>query len=170
MKRRRILSVDIVLALVALALIGWQLWRAAMRRAAIPLPDPEIVAGFRMVAEQPPVGLRRRNVVTTSAGHFRAFTVCDPALCQGEGCCQERLFVEDLGQGRTYEIQGLPLTWRPFSDLAWFRGDVLTFERWAQPAYGVYYAVDVGEGELLLAAPLSGRSLDEQTDSRERER
>jgi hypothetical protein len=133
-------------------------------------PDSEIAADFRMMDEQPPVDLQRQNVVTTSEGHFRAFTVCDPALCQDKGCCQERLFVEDLGRDRTYEIQGLPLTWRPFSGLAWVRGDVLTFERWSQPAYGVHYAVDVGEGELLLAAPLLARSPDEQTDSRESER
>ncbi len=54
----------------------------------------------------------------------------------------------------SHPIQGLPLTWRPFSDLAWVRGDVLTFERWSQPVCGVYYAVDVGKGELFLAAPL----------------
>jgi hypothetical protein len=116
-------------------------------------PVPEVIEKFKMVEIHTEIELQRQNVVTSSEGNFRAFTVCDPSLCQGESCCQDRLFVEDIEKGNIYEIQGLPLAWRPFSDLVWIRDHVLIFDRWSQPEYGIHYAVDASKRKIILASP-----------------
>jgi len=120
-------------------------------------PVPEVIEKFKMVEIHAEIELQRQNVVTSSEGNFRAFTVCDPSLCQGESCCQDRLFVEYIEGGKIYEIQGLPLTWRPFSDLVWVRDHILIFDRWSQPEYGIHYAVDARKKRLILASPFPGQ-------------
>ena len=62
-----------------------------------------------------------------------------------------RLFVAERKTGKIFEIRGLPLEWRPFSDLIWADNRTLMFDRWSQPHYGIHYAVNV-EGRRLVAA------------------
>ncbi|MBN1483809.1 MAG: PD40 domain-containing protein [Chloroflexia bacterium] len=115
-------------------------------------PLPEIAAGFAFVRVTLDPQAERYQITPNRAGTRRAFCIQEQAPSGG---WVERLIVEDLAQGSLYEIQGLPLPWRPFSDLAWLDEDVLVFDRWAQPHYGTHYAVDVRQGTLLLASPFS---------------
>lgn len=106
----------------------------------------EVAPAFQVAPALPPPGMARDEVVVNAAATYRAFSGCD------ESC---RLFLEALATGETFEILGLPLPWRPFSGLAWATDDVLVFDRWSQPHYGLHYAVDVRERTLLLAVPFS---------------
>ncbi len=103
---------------------------------------------FAQVTLDPNV--ERYDVVTSSDGAYQAFRVEEPSAGGG---FMDRLIVEDLSSGKTYEIQGLPAPWRPFSDLVWIDPDILVFDRWSQPHYGWHYAVDVRQGQLIQAAP-----------------
>ena len=115
--------------------------------------SPESTADFRMEEVSLDLGLKRENVTENPSRTFQAFTVCDPTLCSSGDCCQERILAEDIKTNRIYEIQGLPLRWRPFSDLVWITDDILIFDRWSNPDYGIHYAVNVREKRLLLASP-----------------
>ncbi|HEX6622236.1 MAG TPA: hypothetical protein VF064_00895 [Pyrinomonadaceae bacterium] len=64
-----------------------------------------------------------------------------------------RIYFEEKRTGRIYEIRGLPLAHRPFSDLVWANNRTLVFDRWSQPHYGMHYAVDVKKKRLTVAAP-----------------
>lgn len=76
---------------------------------------------------------------------FSAFTTCQ------ETC---RIFVSDVAANRIYELRAPSfLASRPFSDLVWVSGGVLTFDQWTQPHHSVHYAVDVPRQELVLASP-----------------
>jgi len=88
---------------------------------------------------------RRLNQVTNPSQTFRAFTVCNPDLCH------ERIFVENLSTGQTFEIwfSGY-MAWRPITHIHWLDDDVLLFSHPSQPSYGFRYAVDVREQEFLL--------------------
>lgn len=119
--------------------------------------SPESSADFAMVEVSLDPSLERENSTENPEGTFQAFTVCDPALCSDENCCQDRILVEDTQTDQIYEIQGLPLRWRPFSDLVWITNDILVFDRWSNPDYGVHYAVNVREKRLLLASPFPGQ-------------
>lgn len=123
-----------------------------------PLPDPhnhvvdvnetrfdqQNLVDFKIVPVSVESGLRRENIINQNKT-FQAFSTCDEAAC--------RIFYEELNTGQTYEIQGLPLPHRPFSDLIWVTNEILVFDRWSQPHYGIHYAVDVSEQRLLLASP-----------------
>jgi len=65
-----------------------------------------------------------------------------------------RLFVEDFEASKTYEITGLPLEWRPFSDFIWVTNDILVFDRWGSPHTGVHYAIDVRSQKVILASAM----------------
>jgi hypothetical protein len=104
----------------------------------------EVLPDFRIVAVRPPAELARDEIVLNAAGTYRAFAGCD------ESC---RVFFEVTASGDTFEILGLPLPGRPFSGLVWVTDDILVFDRWSQPHYGLHYAVDVRARSLLLAAP-----------------
>jgi hypothetical protein len=110
----------------------------------------EIAQGFAFTEVALDPHVERYDVATSSDGDYRAFRVEEPAAAGG---FMDRLIVEDLRSGKTYEIQGLPAPWRPFSDLVWIDPDILVFDRWSQPHYGWHYAVDVHQGKLILAAP-----------------
>ena len=64
-----------------------------------------------------------------------------------------RLFVLERATGKILEIRGLPLEWRPFSELFWADNQTLIFDRWSQPHYGVHYAVNLKSGKLVVAVP-----------------
>lgn len=106
--------------------------------------DPQIVATFKIVEVSIEPDLERENNTKNQNGTFQAFTTC------GQSC---RIFIEELKTSKIYELQGLPLEWRPFSDLVWITNDILVFDRWSQPHYGVHYAVNMKERKLILASP-----------------
>jgi hypothetical protein len=87
-------------------------------------------------------GIEKENVVTNRNRNYEAFTVSG-----------SRLFVADKTTKKVFEIRGLPLEWRPFSNLTWANNQTLMFDRWSQPHYGVHYAVNVKNKRLVAAVP-----------------
>jgi hypothetical protein len=84
----------------------------------------------------------RENLTTNRHKKYDAFIVSGT-----------RLFVTERRTGKIFEIKGLPLEWRPFSDLIWADNRTLMFDRWSQPHYGVHYAVNVETRRLVAAVP-----------------
>ena len=82
----------------------------------------------------------RERIVTDRRRWYDAFTVD-----------ATRLFVRDRRTDRVREVRGLPLEWRPFSDLAWTRDGILLVDRWSSPHYAMHYALDVARGRLVAA-------------------
>src|SRR5688500_18683711 len=87
-------------------------------------------------------GAIKENLRTNSINEYDAFTID-----------VTRLFVAERKTGKIFEIRGLPLEWRPFSNLIWADNRTLMFDRWSQPHYGVHYAVDVERRKLIAALP-----------------
>ena len=85
---------------------------------------------------------KKENLITNRTRTYEAFTVD-----------RTRLFVAERRTGNVFEIKGLPLEWRPFSDLTWANEHIFMFDRWSQPHYGVHYSVDVKEKRLIAAVP-----------------
>jgi hypothetical protein len=114
---------------------------------------PEIAEKFAFLEVVLDSQVERYKVTANAEGTYQAF--CIEELLPS-GSFRERLVVEDLGSGKTYEIAGLSPRPRDFSSLVWL-GQVLVFDKWSQPHYGLHYAVDVQNGTLLLAAPFPDR-------------
>ena len=112
--------------------------------------QPVDIPDFAIVEASVDPVLRRENITDNQAETLRAFCIYE--FAQNE-YSRYRIFAEELQTGTTYEIQGLPLQWREFTDLVWVTNNILVFDRWSQPHYGVHYAVDVQEKKLLLASP-----------------
>jgi hypothetical protein len=91
-------------------------------------------------------GAKKEGLVTNRNRKYDAFIVAGT-----------RLFVTERRTGKIFEIRGLPLEWRPFSDLIWGDSTTLMFDRWSQPHYGVHYAVDVEKRQLVAAVPFPDR-------------
>jgi hypothetical protein len=87
-------------------------------------------------------GMNKEHLITNRSRKYDAFTISDT-----------RLFVAERGTGKIFEIRGLPLEWRPFSDSIWASDQILMFDRWSQPHYGVHYAVNVESRRLVASAP-----------------
>ena len=78
---------------------------------------------------------------------FQAFATCEPDC---------RVLVQFLDQEGLYELRGPTFSeLRPFSGLVWLSSDILVFDQWTQPHYGIHYAVDVRAHRLLQAAPFT---------------
>lgn len=84
----------------------------------------------------------RENVCTTRNRRFTAYTVSLET---------ERLFIKDNRYKIVYELQGIPLEYRPFSDLKWSSQNSLQFDRWSQPHHGMHYELDIGQKKLVRA-------------------
>lgn len=97
---------------------------------------------FSMIETSLSSNPKKDNLVTNRNRTYEAFTVTDT-----------QLFVTERRTGKTFEIHGLPLEWRPFSDLVWVNSNTLVFDRWSQPHYGVHYAVDIKRKRLVIAKP-----------------
>ena len=106
------------------------------KSAAVDIPE------FSMVETSLDAGVKKENLITTRNRKYTAFTVSDT-----------RLMVVDKTTAKIFEIRGLPLDWRPFSDLAWVNNQTLVFDRWSQPHYGVHYEVNVKQKKLIRAVP-----------------
>ena len=85
---------------------------------------------------------KKENLIRNRSRRYDAFTVSGT-----------RLFVTERKSGKIFEIRGLPLEWRPFSELVWADDHTLMFDRWSQPHYGVHYAVDIAGKRLVAAVP-----------------
>jgi hypothetical protein len=101
----------------------------------------EIAAEFSMPETMLQKDLARENSVTNATRTYDAFIVDTT-----------RLFIKARKTGKTFEILGLPLGHRPFSDPEWLNNQILIFDRWAQPHYGTHYALNVKTGKLIKAA------------------
>ena len=62
-----------------------------------------------------------------------------------------RIFFTERKSKKVYEIRGLPLAWRPFSDMVWLNNHTLTFDRWANPHHGTHYEIDARTRKLKRA-------------------
>jgi hypothetical protein len=85
---------------------------------------------------------KKEKLVTSRNKKYDAFTVDET-----------RLFVTERGTKKVFEIKGLPMEWRPFSDLSWVDNQTLMFDRWSQPHHGVHYVVNVKTRKLLVVSP-----------------
>jgi hypothetical protein len=100
------------------------------------------ITEFSMTETSLETGIEKENVVTNRNRNYEAFTVSG-----------SRLFVADKATKKVFEIRGLLLEWRPFSNLTWANNQTLMFDRWSQPHYGVHYAVNVKNKRLVAAVP-----------------
>ena len=89
----------------------------------------------------------KENLARSRDGRYEAFTSYNPA-----GSPSFRIYFVERNRGKVYEVRGLPLPNRPFSDLAWVNNRMLVFDRWSQPHYGIHYAVNVRGKKLVRAA------------------
>ncbi|HVQ38720.1 MAG TPA: hypothetical protein VMS31_14375 [Pyrinomonadaceae bacterium] len=152
----------IIVACGLVALAGWpgRVWSQSPKP---PLPNShrhfgvtrsgvgEHIPKFAMVEASLEAGIKKEDLQTDRSRKYDAFT--------SDGT---RLFVTERGQGRTFEIRGLPLEWRPFSNLTWANNQTLMFDRWSQPHYGVHYSVNVKSRTLIAAAPFPDKFYLEQ--------
>ena len=89
----------------------------------------------------------KENLAGSEDGRYEAFTSYHP-----EKSPSFRIYFVERGTTRIYEVRGLPLPHRPFSDLAWVNNWTLEFDRWSQPHYGIHYAVNVKGKKLVTAS------------------
>jgi hypothetical protein len=108
--------------------------------ASVDIPE------FSIVETTLEAGLKRENLIKSRNRRYEAFTVSDT-----------RLLVSDRTTGKVFEIRGLPMEWRPFSDLTWVNNQTLVFDRWSQPHYGVHYEIDMKRKKLIRAVPFPDR-------------
>ncbi len=101
----------------------------------------EVAPEFSMAQTSPEAGMKKEDSISNHNRTYDAFIVSGT-----------RLFVEERKTRKIFEIRGLPLEWRPFSDLMWASSQTLVFDRWSQPHYGMHYAVNVTSRKLLVAA------------------
>lgn len=146
---RRIILVCGLVGLLGLANHAW----SQSAKPSSSKPHRHVGAGgadipeFSMVETPLEAGVKKENLTTSRNRKYEAFTVAGT-----------RLFVAERGTGKIFEIRGLPLEWRPFSDLNWADYQTLVFDRWSQPHYGVHYAVNVKSRKLLVVAPFRDKS------------
>ena len=91
--------------------------------------------------------LSKENIAQSRDGRYEAFTSPHP-----DQSASFRIYFRERGTRKVYEVRGLPLPHRPFSDLAWANNRTLVFDRWSQPHYGIHYAVNVRRKKLVRAS------------------
>ena len=96
----------------------------------------EVAGGVSLAPADPPGRASWQGLTPSPDRRYTAFTV---------SAGEYRLFVRDRRRGRVYEVRGIPLGYRPLSDLTW-RGGHLFFDRWSQPHHGIHYEVGVPAG------------------------
>jgi hypothetical protein len=94
-----------------------------------------------------PIGSEVDERALNPDGRFQAFATCEPDC---------RVLVQSVGQEELRELRSPIFSeLRPFSGLVWLSSDILVFDQWTQPHYGIHYAVDVRTHRLLQAAPFT---------------
>jgi hypothetical protein len=109
--------------------------------------DVDIAPDGRLVWVDPPPKDRLSDVVVNPAGTVRAYVVEKAWI--GD-MVRDHIQIEYLDSGKVFEIEGLPVEYRLYSDLTWVGDRYLVFDRWSQPHYGLHYVVDVVELKLVL--------------------
>jgi hypothetical protein len=104
--------------------------------------------GFALVeVPELPAASERDESAPSPDGAFEAFATCEPEC---------RVLVRSVSGGAVYALQGPLFSGpRPYSGLVWLPADVLVFDQWTQPHYGLHFAVDVKGHRLLRAAPFT---------------
>lgn len=92
-----------------------------------------VVDEIKIVAASPDKAFKRENLARNR--NFESFTIDDE-----KG--QPQIFFVDRKTKKIYEIRGIPLEYRPFSDLVWLNDRTLAFDRWANPHHGSHYEID----------------------------
>lgn len=115
------------------------------------LTPADVAPEFSMAETSPVAGMKKEDPIPNPGKTYDAFIVAGT-----------RLFVQERKTAKIFEIRGLPLGWRPFSDLIWKSNQTLAFDRWSQPHYGVHYAVNVKSRKLVVAAPFPDKFYIEQ--------
>jgi len=110
-------------------------------------PDVEISDVKLLTATAP--RKRPRDIATNQAATVRAYIV---EKAWTANSVREHIQIEYLDSGKVFEIVGIPLEHRPYSDLTWVGDRYLVFDRWSQPHYGMHYVVDVVKKQLILAS------------------
>jgi hypothetical protein len=86
----------------------------------------------------------KENRVRSRDGSYEAFT--------SDKSDEPGIYFVERRTGKVFEVRGLPLPYRPFSDLAWINNWTLQFDRWSQPHYGIHYVVNVKTKKLVSAS------------------
>jgi hypothetical protein len=107
----------------------------------------EIAPDISFIRATPPETGKRENLRKTADGRFIAYTA---------SVGSERLFVKDTRTRAVYEVRGIPLEHRPFSDLRWYGRSRLVLDRWSQPHHGMHYELDVRQKRLVVAYAFPG--------------
>jgi hypothetical protein len=123
----------------------------------LPAISVEISQGFEDLAQEIEIveisrlpNQKRENIAVNSAQTYQGFTICELlSEFEEEGGCQEKIFIEDMIAGKFYQIQGIPLSWRPFTNLAWTDEHIFAFERWSNPHYALHYVVDMNQKKIV---------------------
>jgi hypothetical protein len=104
--------------------------------------------GFALVKVSAlPAGSEVDEHVLSPDRGFQALATCEPDC---------RVLVQLGDPGELYALRGATFSeLRPFSGLVWLPSDILVFDQWTQPHYGIHYAVDVKAHRLLQAAPFT---------------
>lgn len=89
----------------------------------------------------------KENVVRSPNGRYEAFT-----SYQSDQSTGFRIYFLERRTGKIYEVRGLPLAHRAFSDLVWVNNRTFVFDRWSQPHHGIHYAINVKSLKLISAA------------------
>ena len=121
----------------------------------------EVAPDARIVETTAPVQRLRSDIVMRDTR--QAFVVSNEG---GAEVDRQVEFVYFTSGARCFRIEGLPLPWRPFSDLAWASDRYLVFDRWSQPHYGVHYVVDTIERRVVHVAAFPDQFfIDQQRES-----
>jgi hypothetical protein len=89
----------------------------------------------------------KEDLVRSRDQRYEAFTTYHP-----DEALSSRIYFFERATRKVYEVRGLPLPHRPFSNLSLVNNRTLVFDRWSQPHYGIHYAVDVRKKQLVTAA------------------
>jgi hypothetical protein len=101
----------------------------------------EIAPEVSILRVEPLQTVARENFCKTKDKRFIAYTT---------SAGSERLFINDTRKRVVYEVRGLPMEHRPFSDLRWSTQQRLEFDRWSQPHHGMHYELDMRRRRLVV--------------------
>lgn len=132
---------------VSLARVAAQTSRNAHRHLRLGDVREEVIRDVEIAEVTLDKGVSKENLARSRDGSYVAFTSYHP-----DQSPSFRIYFAKRGTGKVYEVRGLPLSHRPFSDLAWVNNLTLAFDRWSQPHYGIHYAVNVKAKKLVRAS------------------
>ncbi len=112
----------------------------------------EIIRQVKIVEVTVPGNLSRENIVNNLNHTRTAFTLSVPDSNQADASYFDRIYFEERRTGKVYEIQNIPLPFRPLENLAWANNNTLVFDRPSSPQYGTHYSVNAQQKRMTLAA------------------